>query len=321
MRFFFFAISVWVSCFSEPVVVLGGGVGGLTAALYLARAGRETIVIEGREPGGLLTQSHRVQNWPGEREIDGALLMERMRKQAEESGAKVYREELVRVNFSKRPFLLTTRSLDGKSVVRNLKAHSCIIAMGTRPNFLGVVGEGDYWGRGVTNCAVCDGPLYDQRTVGVVGGGDAALLEALYLSEIAKQVYIFVRRDRFRTVERERLKRLQSSPNVKIFYQTEVQEVLGDGSQVTGVRFKKGEKTSLLPLDGLFLAIGSKPNTELFRGALELDAAGYILLTEGQKTSVEGVYAVGDVVDPIYKQAISAAGDGAKAALQLHQER
>ncbi len=301
----------------QSIVVLGGGIGALTSALYLARAGLQPIVIEGHTPGGLLTQSHSVQNWPGELEIEGQALMQKVRAHAEASGARFLQQEVVEVDFSKRPFVLKTKSLQGGNKTQNVVAESCIIAMGTTPNFLGVPGEQDYWGHGVTNCAICDGSLYRNRIVGVVGGGDAAVLEALYLAKIAKEVHVFVRKDQLRANEAKRIEALFDQPNIKVYYNTQVAEIRGDGAQVKSVVLADGsEKFKEMPLDGLFLAIGSRPNSELFQKALELDERGYIVLKKDQETSVPGVYAVGDIVDPVYKQAISASGDGAKAALQ-----
>jgi thioredoxin reductase (NADPH) len=300
----------------EPVVVLGGGIGGSTAALYLARAGLQPLVLDGATPGGLLTQSHSIQNWPGVPDIDGFSLTDQVRQQAASAGARFSSEEVVSVDFSHRPFQIETRSLDGKKTVRKIAAQTCIIAMGTQPNFLGIPGESTYWGNGVSNCATCDGSFYKNRIVGVVGGGDAAVIEALYLSKIAKQVHIFVRKDRFRAVEKQRLDALLASPNVQVHYNTEVKGIVGDGTQLTSVVLQNQKH---FPLDGLFLGIGSTPNSALFQGILELDARGYILLKHDQETSTPGVYAVGDIVDPVYKQAISASADGAKAALQAQR--
>jgi thioredoxin reductase (NADPH) len=304
---------------TESVVILGGGVGSLTSAIYLGRAGVSPLVIEGPLPGGLLTQSHSVQNWPGEMEIDGTQLTEKMHEQAAANGARFLNEEVVGIDFSKRPFTITTRSLDGTKKTHQIVAESCIVAMGTKPNFLGIPGEQDYWGKGVTNCAICDGSLYKDKVVGVVGGGDAAVLEALYLSNIAKEVHVFVRKDSLRAIEEKRVSVLREKLNVKFIYNTIVEEVKGDGQKVTSVVLKSKGKTRALPLDGLFLAIGSTPNSFLFKNSLKLDKKGYISLTKDQQTSVAGVYAIGDIVDPVYKQAISAAGDGAKAALQAQQ--
>lgn len=304
---------------SQSVVVLGGGIGALTSALYLARAGIHPLLIEGGIPGGLLTQSHSVQNWPGEMEIEGHALMAKVRAQAEANGVRFLQEEVIGADFSQRPFVLTTQSIDRSGTPRKILAESCIIAMGTTPNFLGIPGEQEYWGRGVTNCAICDGSLYGDRIVGVVGGGDAAVLEAHYLAGLAKEVHLFVRKDQLRANETKRIETLLDKPNVKFHYNTEVAEVQGDGSEVTGVILKTSKENQKFPLDGLFLAIGSKPNSELFKNSLKLDEKGYIALVKDQETSVGGVYAVGDIVDPIYKQAISASGDGAKAALQAQK--
>lgn len=308
----------------EPVVILGGGTGALTSALYLARANLEPLVLEGPTPGGLIIQSHAVQNWPGELEISGADLVEKMRAQAVSSGVEFRSEEVVAVDFSKRPFTITTRLVNDPSKLRQIRAEACIIAMGTKSNYLQVPGEtgpNGYWGKGVSNCAVCDGTFFRDKIVGIVGGGDAAVLEGLYLSPIAKEVYIFVRKDSFKAVETKRLETLLARTNVHVLYETNVTEIKGDGTKLTSVKLQmKGQKESSdFSLDGLFLAIGSRPNTELFKNQLKLDEAGYILLEKDLQTSIEGVYAVGDIVDPVYKQAISAAGDGAKAAIQAQK--
>lgn len=305
-----------------PVVVLGGGIAALTSSLYLGRADLGPVVIEGKTPGGLLTQSHSVQNWPGEMEIEGLLLTEKMREQAEANGVRFLAEEVVDVDFSHRPFVITTRSVEEGSP-HQILAHTCIIAMGTEPNYLHIPGEtgpNGYWGRGVTNCAICDGNLYRNRSVAVVGGGDAAVLEALYLSNIAKEVTVFVRKNKLKATEQKRVDALLAKSNVKILYNTQLIDIRGDGKNVTSVMIKSQKKgMQEMSVDGVFLAIGSQPNTALFEGKLQLDSQGYIVLTKGQQTTIDGVYAVGDIVDPIYKQAISAAGDGAKAALQAQQ--
>jgi len=305
----------------SKIMVLGGGVGALTSSLYLARAGLEPTVIVGPEPGGLITQSHAIQNWPGEMEITGHALVEKMQLQAEANGVQLVQEEVVSVDFSKRPYRIITKCYE-EDKTHEYAADNVIIAMGTKPNHLGIPGETGpegYWGRGVTNCAVCDGNLYQDAIVGVVGGGDAAALEALYLANIAKEVHVFVRKNSFKAVEQKRLKNLLNTSNVKVHFNTTVEKIVGDGTQLTEVVLKTGPKKRTLPLNGLFLAIGSTPNSSLFKGALELDKQGYVVLKNGQETSRKGIYAIGDIVDPIYKQAISASGDGAKAALQVQQ--
>ena len=184
------------------------------------------------------------------------------------------------------------------------------------------LGKGGYWSRGVYNCAVCDGSLYKEKVVAVVGGGDSALTETQYLSNIAEKVHVYVRRDQFRTVERERMNEILSRPNVEVHYNTIVKEIKGDGQKVTHlvVHNSSAQNDLEVPVDALFLAIGSQPNTAMFKGQLELDPQGYIILKKHQMTSVEGVYAVGDVADPEFKQAVSAAGDAAKAALQVQKD-
>ncbi|MEN9654479.1 MAG: hypothetical protein RL235_591, partial [Chlamydiota bacterium] len=196
-------------------------------------------------------------------------------------------------------------------------AYTCIVALGSSPKKLGIPGESQYWGRGVSTCAACDGSAYKKQTVGIIGGGDAAVLEAMYLSNIASEVHMFVRKDHFQVTELERLQHILKKPNIQVHYQTEVASVLGDREGVTGVTVRSHhEGLQDLKLDGLFLAIGSTPNSALFKGQLETDQSGYIVLKQGQATSIEGVFAIGDIADPVYQQAISAAGDGAKAALQ-----
>ncbi len=302
---------------SSPSIILGGGVGALTSALYLARAGIRPLVIEGDQPGGLLMQSASVQNWPGEMDISGSDLVEKMRRQAEENGAQFLAERVVRIDFSKRPFLVVTRSVLGEE--RQLYGDTCILAMGTEPNHLEIPGERNYWGKGVSSCAICDGSLYRDQQVGVVGGGDAAVTEALYLSNLAKKVHLLVRGKQLKTTDRQRVDLLSSRPNVEIHYQTTVQEIRGEEGKLSALTLRQGTQEHVFPLDGLFLAIGSRPNSSLFRGVLQLDRAGYIVVDKNHQTSLKGVYAVGDIADPEYQQAISAAGDGAKAALEVQK--
>ena len=307
----------------HSVVVLGGGVGALTSATYLARAGITPLVIEGSAPGGAITQSPNVQNWPGELAISGFDLIEKMHKQAEANGVQFRSEEVIGVDFSARPFTITTKDLY-QDKVHQFKAESCVVALGTTPNYLGVPGEKKqqgYWGKGVYNCAVCDGALYKNKTVAIVGGGDAAILEAHYLSNLAKKTYVLIRKDSFRTHEELRKNELLSKANVEILYHTTVKEIKGNGEHVTHVLIHDEQTNITKPLDvdAVFLAIGSTPNSALFRGQLELDSKGYIVLKKDQQTSKQGVFAIGDIVDPVYKQAVSAAGDGAKASIQVDQ--
>jgi len=305
-----------------PVLILGGGVGALTSALYLARAGIPTTVIEGPSPGGALAQSHSVQNWPGELDIAGHELVEKIRSQAKENGVSFRTEEVMSVDFSKRPYTVLTKELQGNGKLHFLHAEHLVIALGTTPNRLHVPGEQTYFGKGVYTCAVCDGSLFKDQTVTIVGGGDAAISEAHYLSKLAKKVYILVRKEAFHTVEEKRKEEVLQSSNVEVLFSTTVQEIQGNGKGITHLILKKGEnkEPTFLETDALFLAIGATPNSSLFQGQLELDSKGYILLKKDQETSLSGVFAIGDIVDPVYKQAISAAGDGAKAALQIEKQ-
>jgi thioredoxin reductase (NADPH) len=300
------------------VVVLGSGPAGLTSAIYLSRAGFSTAVLEGKNPGGALTQSVNVQNWPGSLGISGFDLMEQMRRQAESSGAHVYKEELVSADLSQRPFSFVVQDVYNPSKKRTLISDSCIIALGATARKLEVLGEQKYWSKGVYTCAICDGSLYKDKVVAVVGGGDGALVEADYLSGIAKKVYILNRKNAFKGLEKAREERVLKLPNVEVLYGVQVQEILGDGQVLQSVRLldQNGQKRDL-PLHALFLAIGATPNTQFFANQLKLDEQGYILLQKGSETSVSGVFAAGDVSDRVFKQAVIASGDGAKAAMQV----
>lgn len=304
---------------SYPSVIIGGGVGGLTSALYLSRAGVKTLVIEGPNPGGAMVQSPSVQNWPGEIEISGFELTDKIHKQVELNGTQFLSEEVIAVDFTSHPYTVTTRSLWDPEKVHKVKAQSVVVALGTTPKYLGVPGEKTFWSKGVYNCAVCDGSLYKDKVVAVVGGGESAIVEATHLSHIAKKVYVIVRGNAMRSVEEMRKNALLANPAVEIIYQSTVKEIKGNNDGVSNLVIKStpSNKISELDIDAVFLAIGSNPNSKLFQGLLELDNNGYIVLKKDQETSMPGVFAVGDIADPHYKQAVSAAGDGAKAAFQV----
>ena len=302
----------------QSIVIIGGGVGALTSAIYLARSGVIPIVIEGRLPGGALSQSPKVQNWPGEFEISGMELMDKIRSQAIQNGAIFLQEEVVDIDLSKRPFKITSRDIYDSSKAHVIEAESCIIATGSEPKRLHVKGEQEYWSKGVYSCAICDGSLYKDKIVAVIGGGDAALIEAEYLSLIAKKVYVVVRKGVLRANEKQRVETVRALPNVEFLFESEIQEIKVSEYGVCEVVLSKKGKTSSLAVDGVFLAIGSRPNSQLFAGQLQLDPNGYIKVTNDSETSTPGVYAVGDIADPYFKQAISAAGEGAKAALKAH---
>ncbi len=305
---------------THPVVVLGGGVAGLTAAIYLTQANIPVVVIEGPKPGGALSQSHAVRNWPGEYQVPGAEILKKIKDHALACGARILQARVTAVDVRQRPFTFELEQImEGKKTT--LKAASCIVAMGTEPNFLGVPGErGDegYWGRGVSNCAVCDGFFFKGKRVVVVGGGDAAVEEASYLADLAAEVTVLIRKDVFRAKDVKARERLVARPNVKVLFNTQIKEIKGDGKKVTAVALtSKSAELRDMPVDGVFLAIGSRPNTDLFNGQVELNAQGFMILKNHQETSVPGVFAAGDVCDPLFVQAITAAGDGCRAALQV----
>lgn len=305
-----------------PVAIIGGGIGGLTAGIYLGRANIKSLIIEGPKPGGALAQSPSVQNWPGEVDIPGYELMDKIHAQAEKSGCAFSHDEVIGVDFSKRPFSLKLRDPLDASKLRTVSAKQCIIATGATPKLLGIPGENKYWAKGVYSCALCDGTLYQDKTVAVVGGGDSAVLEAQYLSKIAKKVILFVRKPALRGVEETRREQVLHTPNIEIHYQTTIEEVRGNEEGVTGLVVKdhKG-KQSTVAADALFLAIGAVPNTEMFKGQIELDPSGYVVLKDHQKTSVEGVLAIGDVTGGICKQAVCAASEGAIASVQVENAK
>lgn len=306
-----------------PIVILGSGIGALTSSIYLQRAGVDTLVIEGRSLGGTIVQSPKVENWPGELIVNGHELAEKVHRQAKVNGARFLAEEVISVDFSSRPYTITTRDLYNKDKIHQIKAHTCIVALGSTPNRLGVLGEEEkngYWANGVYTCATCDGSLYKNKTVAVIGGGDSAVIEAEYLSNLAKQVYIIVRGSEFRNSEEVRKNALMKKHNVTVLYNAQVQEIQGNGKKVTHLLFNQEKIKKAVDIDAVFLAIGSKPNSSLFQNQLEIDSQGYIVLKNGQETSKKGVFAIGDIVDHEFKQAISAAGDGAKAAIQAERQ-
>ncbi len=306
-----------------PIVILGSGVAGLTAANYLAQANIPTIIIEGETPGGALMQSHSVRNWPGVKDLPGKDIIDSLRQQAKGSGVRIIEGKAIKIDLKAWPFTIETESMT-RAIPSEIKTLSCIIATGATPNYLGIPGEtGDngYWGRGVTNCAVCDGPLYKDLNVAIVGGGDAAIAEASYLSSIAKHVTIFVRGDMFRAKDTKKRDEVLALPNVAVTFNTKITEVIGDGSMVTEIKTlnTKTNKTKKVNTDGVFLAIGSQPNTSMFKEQLTLDALGHVVLKNDQQTSRKGVFAAGDVCDPVFRQAVTSAGQGCKAALQAQK--
>jgi len=298
----------------ENVVIIGAGAAGLTSAIYTARAGLAPLVIEGMQPGGQLTTTSEVENFPGFPEgVDGSMLMAQMRAQAERFGAKFQFGEVMKTDFSKRPFKLI---LTGDE---ELEAQSVIVATGATARYLGLPSEDKFKGRGVSACATCDGAFYRDVPVVVVGGGDTACEEAIFLTRFASKVTLIHRRDALRA-SKVMAKRTMEHEKIEIAWDSVVDEVLGDDSGVTGVRIKnvKTGELSEISCTGYFSAIGHKPNTDAFEGQLDMDSVGY-LITDGVKTKVEGVFAAGDVFDSVYRQAVTAAGTGCAAALEAER--
>lgn len=296
-------------------LIIGGGPAGYTAAIYAARANMAPILFEGIQPGGQLTTTTEIENFPGfPQGIDGNQLMASMREQAVRVGADVRNGAVTAVDLSARPFKLTVDSSD------EYLARTVIIATGASAKYLGLPSEDKYRGAGVSACATCDGFFYRKKTVAVVGGGDTACEEASYLAGLCSKVYMIVRRDVLRASEAMQ-KRVLETPNIEVLWNCSTEEVLGDGFGVTGVRLiRKDGEVFDLALDGFFLAIGHHPNSELFREWVNVDAQGYII-TDGKssRTNVEGVFAAGDVQDPVYRQAVNAAASGCRAALDAEK--
>ena len=295
-------------------LIIGSGPAGYTAAIYLSRAGISSVLYSGIQPGGQLTQTTTIENYPGfPQGVEGFDLMENMRQQAVNVGAEVRNGIITDIDLSKRPFVAT---VDGTSTI---SADAVIIATGASAKYLGLADEQKYAGMGVSACATCDGFFYRKKTVAVVGGGDTACEEAYYLSNLAKKVYMIVRKPYLRASAAMQ-QRVNEKENIEILYNTNTVGLFGEqfveGAHL--VQFKGTDKEQMLDLDidGLFLAIGHKPNTDFLKGQVALDEQGYIALGGiTTETSVKGVFAAGDVADPHYRQAIVAAGSGCRAAL------
>ena len=299
----------------EKVVIIGTGPAGYTAAIYTARANLEPIVIEGFEPGGQLTTTNDIENFPGFPDgIDGSTLMAQMRQQAERFGAKFVSGAVVDVDFSKVRKTITLS--DGNS----FETQTAILATGASAQYLGMESEQKLIGRGVSACATCDGAFYRDVPIAVVGGGDTALEEALFLTRFASKVTVIHRRDQFRA-SKIMSDRVLAHDKIEVLWDSVIDEVLDvEKNEVTGLKIRnvKTDEISELAVTGLFVAIGHKPNTEAFVGQLDLNEKGY-LIAEGVKTKIEGVYVAGDVADAVYRQAITAAGTGCAAAIEAER--
>ena len=303
------------------LIILGSGPAGYTAAVYAARAALEPVIITGIEVGGQMTTTTDVDNWPGDNEgVQGPELMERMRLHAERFGTKLVYDHVNEVKLDGRPFRLLADSGE----------YSCdalIVATGASAKYLGLPSEEAYKGKGVSACATCDGFFFKDQPVAVIGGGNTAVEEALYLSNIASQVNVVHRRDQFRAekILSNRLLEKTENANVAVHWNHVLDEVLGDSNGVTGMRLRhaQSDATQDLSVQGVFIAIGHTPNTSIFEGQLEMDG-GYISLHAERTgmataTSIEGVFAAGDVADPIYRQAVTSAGSGCMAALDTER--
>ena len=297
------------------VLIIGSGPAGYTAAIYASRANLGPVLYEGIEPGGQLTTTTEVENFPGYPEgVDGNQLMADIRKQAERFGADIRTGTITKVDLSSRPFHVI---VDG---THEIKAESLIIATGATAKYLGLPSETKFRGQGVSACATCDGFFYRKKDVAVVGGGDTACEEATYLASLCRKVYMIVRKPYLRA-SKAMQERVFNTPNIEVLFEHNTAEVLGDETGVTGALLRKNDGSETrIDIAGFFLAIGHHPNTELFADQLALDAEGYIQVEGGSsKTSVEGVFAAGDVRDPHSRQAIVAAGSGCIAALDCER--
>jgi thioredoxin reductase (NADPH) len=301
------------------VLIIGSGPAGLTAAIYASRANLNPVIFEGMQPGGQLTITTEVENYPGfEHGIDGPALMDVMRKQAQRFGAQSFYKEITEVDFSSRPFKI-------KSYDENYTADSIIISTGASAKLLGLESEAKYMGYGVSACATCDGFFFKGLKVIVVGGGDTAMEEANFLTKFADEVTIIHRRDEFRA-SKIMTERVKKNPKIKLLINKVIKEVVGieeNGKKsMTGVILQdtKDGSTSEFKADGLFIGIGHQPNTKLFKGLLDMDETGYLITKPGSTyTNIEGVFAAGDVSDKTYRQAITAAGTGCMAALDAER--
>ena len=304
---------------TKKLIILGSGPAGYAASIYAARAGLNPVIIAGAEPGGQLTTTTEVENWPGDSDdLQGPDLMERMKKHAEKFGVEIINDHISKVDLEQSPFLL--------SGTDSYQADTLIIATGASAKYLGLPSEQEFLGRGVSACATCDGFFYKGQEVAVIGGGNTAAEEALYLANICSKVHLVHRRDELRAekILQDRIFKKADEGVIEIHWDSELEEVLGDASGVTGIKLKnKDNSISSIDLHGVFIAIGHNPNTEIFDGQLDMKD-GYIVIKSGldgsvTQTSVPGVFAAGDVADKVYRQAITSAGFGCMAALDAEK--
>ena len=302
----------------NKLIILGSGPAGYAASIYAARAGLDPVIIAGSQEGGQLTTTTDVENWPGDSDgLQGPELMDRMKKHSQQFDVEIINDHINEVELSSRPFIL-----------KGTNTYSCdslIISTGASAMYLGIPSEQEFLGRGVSACATCDGFFYKDQEVVVVGGGNTAVEEALYLSRICSKVYLVHRRDELRAekILQDRVFKEEENGKIEVLWNTQLKEVLGDASGVNGVLLDKEGEDLKLPVMGVFIAIGHKPNTDIFEGQLDMDH-GYIEIKSGTSgsatlTSVDGVFAAGDVSDQIYRQAVTSAGFGCMAALDAEK--
>ena len=305
-----------MSANKEKILIIGSGSAGLTAAIYASRAGFNPLVLSGIQPGGQLTITTDVENYPGyEDVIQGPWLMEQMQKQAENVGARIEYDLMTDIDTENWPFYITTDS--GKEII----AETIIIATGAQARWLGLESEEKYNGKGVSACATCDGFFFKNKNVAVIGGGNTAVEEALYLSNLCKKVTLVHRRNELRA-EKILQSRLINKSNIEILWEKKVEEFLGDGLGVNGLKLSstKDNSSSEIEVDGVFVAIGHDPSTAVFKDKIKLDKDNYVITDKGgTNTSVPGIFAAGDCVDKIYRQAVTAAGMGCMAALDAEK--
>lgn len=295
------------------LAIIGGGPAGLTAAIYGARENLNTLVITGEQKGGNITKNALVENYPGFPDgISGEELMDRIFKQAENLGAEILEDKVVDVDFSRDIKKLFTA--DDKEI----NAEKIIIATGTSPNKLGLENEEKFWGRGISTCSTCDGPLYEDKKVAVIEGGNSALEEALHLSKFAKRVYIINKNNTLKG-QNVLLEKIKDNPKITLINDSEVNKIIGD-EDLEAIQIKNSSETNdgtELQIDGIFLAIGGRPNTEFLKGAIDLDEKGYITIDENNQTSIEGIFAAGDVTNTDFKQFISASEQGGESIKKI----
>jgi len=299
---------------TEKLVIIGGGPAGLTAAIYAGRSGLEPLVINGPEPGGRITTTSELENYPGFPEgIGGFEIMQKFTEQAERFAARMVYEIVEDVDFSEKPYMIETEE-------NNYRAESIIIATGSNPRQLGVKGEEEFTGSGVSYCATCDGPFFKNKEVVVVGGGNVALEEANYLTNFASRVYLIHRRDKFRGTD-ILAQKVKDNSDIKILWDTEVKEIKGDNSvkSLLVEKNKTQDQQELPDVQGLFIAVGQKPNTDVISGIIDRDKKGYIITNDRQETNKEGIFAAGDCQDPRYKQVVISAGTATIAALETYK--